>query len=236
MSGGGGSAPLWIISFADMVANLLIFFILLVTFSTGDSGSDKMSGKALDGQIGVFGETDDAALPAVVTRRLGQGGRWGEKGAEQSSSRHGRERAAELDRKVQSASYSVKPKLEDLPDGMIIRLDAASVFGAGSDEVSAEARALLEEIGNFFREESSEFTVVAATDDRTFHYSKFPSELELTRAMAIGVARVLHEEARIETHRTGIAPIGSTKPVGDNQTAAGRAANRRVEIIVRSPP
>ena len=59
MSGGGGGdgpgAPLWIISFADMISNLVIFFILVATYASRNTDTNSVPKKMLDKQIGVFG-------------------------------------------------------------------------------------------------------------------------------------------------------------------------------------
>jgi outer membrane protein OmpA-like peptidoglycan-associated protein len=40
----------------------------------------------------------------------------------------------------------------------------------------------------------------------------------------------------ISASATDVGGMGSAEPVADNATAAGRAANRRVEIVVSGPP
>lgn len=60
--GGGESAPLWIISFADMISLLMAFFVMLSTFNTFDNKEKKKLEAVIDSTLlpcgGVFSQTD----------------------------------------------------------------------------------------------------------------------------------------------------------------------------------
>lgn len=64
----------------------------------------------------------------------------------------------------------------------------------------------------------------------------YPSNWELSAARASAVARHLIEEHDIAPDRFTILGFGSTQPVADNDTAAGRWLNRRVRIAVLPEP
>lgn len=59
--------------------------------------------------------------------------------------------------------------------------------------------------------------------------------LELSRARARAVKRYLVREQGIEPGRLSTKGFGSTKPAAPNETAAGRALNRRVIAVLKSP-
>ena len=65
---------------------------------------------------------------------------------------------------------------------------------------------------------------------------KYPSNWELSAARAAAVARHLIDEHEVDPDRFGILGFGSTRPVADNDTAAGRWLNRRVRIAVLPEP
>ncbi len=235
MSGGGGDGPgcpLWVISFADMVANLVIFFILMATFATASSGSAQGGRRPTNGYVGIIGDDRTPNAPKLVKPRQQEGGTPGDEGAEQRSHRQAKEVDEKLAKKVQRADYNVKPDATDLKDGVRISLSESALFAPGSDRPSDHAIDLLGEVARYFEDESCEFIVEAHTDDRTVTFSRFKSPEELTRAVAIRVARLLAEQAKVEPARIGIASMGASHPLDTNETAAGRSKNRRVEIIV----
>jgi outer membrane protein OmpA-like peptidoglycan-associated protein len=55
----------------------------------------------------------------------------------------------------------------------------------------------------------------------------------LSERRASAVADYLTRQGRVMTDRVFVAGMGSRQPIADNATAAGRAQNRRVEIILR---
>lgn len=236
MSGGGGGdgpgAPLWIISFADMISNLVIFFIVVATFATKTTESNKVPKKVLDGDLGIYGSSRERPNPAVIARPGPKS--WNATAPETPSRRKGADADA-LQSKFQSREYKVAPNIAKLKDGLRITLEE-SAFAAGSDELSAEGREVIAEIGRFFRDESVDLVIEAHTDDRTFRFSRHGSDVDLTRAMALAVAEVLVGESGIEPPRVGISPFGSEHPLEPNVTAAARARNRRVEIVAKERP
>ena len=65
---------------------------------------------------------------------------------------------------------------------------------------------------------------------------QYPSNWELSAARAAAVARHLIDTHELDPDRFGILGFGSTRPVADNDTAAGRWLNRRVRIAVLPEP
>jgi chemotaxis protein MotB len=233
VGGGGPGAPLWIISFADMISNLVIFFIVVATFASKSTETNSVPKKVLHGDLGVWGSQKERPDPAMVARRGLKS--QNEVAPEAASRRQGHE-AEDLRALIQDKQYKVRPNVAMLDDGLRITFEETGTFATGADELSTDGRELVAEIGRFFRGEDVEFVVETHTDDRSFRFSGHASEVELTRAMAVSVAGVLVAEAGIDPPRVGISPFGAERPVEPNSTAAGRARNRRVEIIARERP
>ena len=59
--------------------------------------------------------------------------------------------------------------------------------------------------------------------------------MQLSEARAKKVARFLTEVGGIAADRVAVSGYGESRPVASNETAAGRAANRRVEILIEKP-
>ena len=65
--------------------------------------------------------------------------------------------------------------------------------------------------------------------------ARYPTNRHLSMARAVAVARFLVEKAQIDPERVSATGFADTRPLQENDTTDGRAANRRVEIVVLPP-
>lgn len=77
-------------------------------------------------------------------------------------------------------------------------------------------------------------SVSGHTDSVPIRTGQFPSNWELSAARAGSVVRYLEEQG-ISAGRLSVIGLGSTRPLQDNHSAEGRAANRRVELTLDMP-
>ena len=69
------------------------------------------------------------------------------------------------------------------------------------------------------------------TDSRPISTPHFPSNYELSSARALSVVHYLRSHGVPGRRLQGVA-FGEFRPRGDNATEAGRAENRRIEVLV----
>jgi chemotaxis protein MotB len=77
--------------------------------------------------------------------------------------------------------------------------------------------------------------VAGHTDDSPISarlVSRYATNWELSTARATNVVRFLHEKSRIPPRRLAASGYGPFHPVASNATPAGRARNRRIEILL----
>ncbi|MBI4061528.1 MAG: OmpA family protein, partial [Elusimicrobia bacterium] len=79
-----------------------------------------------------------------------------------------------------------------------------------------------------------EILVEGHTDGQNIHNDYFDSNWELSTARATSVARLLIEKYRMPAENLGAVGYGGFHPIATNDTAEGRAKNRRVVIFVKS--
>ena len=71
------------------------------------------------------------------------------------------------------------------------------------------------------------------TDNVPIAFSdRFISNWDLSAARAASVASFFSESVGVDMARMKVAGFADTKPQDTNETRAGRAVNRRIEIIV----
>jgi type VI secretion system protein ImpK len=112
---------------------------------------------------------------------------------------------------------------------------ADGMFGSGSAEVAAPYAPLLARIGDALLTLPGKVVVTGHTDNTKPGLSaRFPSNYDLSKARAAGVAAVLAQRAG-PRERYSAEGRGDTEPQVANDSAANRARNRRVEIVVLAP-
>jgi chemotaxis protein MotB len=72
------------------------------------------------------------------------------------------------------------------------------------------------------------------TDNVPVHNAAFASNWDLSTARAMAVAMMLLNESGVDPQKMSIAGYAQYHPSASNDTAEGRKANRRVDIVVVS--
>jgi type VI secretion system protein ImpK len=120
-------------------------------------------------------------------------------------------------------------------DRSVVTLRGDGVFGSGSGDVSGAYLPLLARIGEALKAVPGKVIVVGHTDNTQPGLSaRFPSNYELSKARALAVRDLLAEHAGPEA-RYSVEGRGDSAPLANNDSAANRARNRRVEITLLTP-
>jgi len=128
------------------------------------------------------------------------------------------------------ASLGLDLKME--PRGLVISLPQTILFGSGDDAVSAEARATVEQIAAVLREIPNKVSLVGHADAVPIHNRRFKNNWELAAARSLRLLELLGHDCGIDESRLSVSSFSSFDPRDSNDTADGRASNRRVEIVI----
>jgi chemotaxis protein MotB len=120
-----------------------------------------------------------------------------------------------------------------IADGrMVLQMPSDVLFESGSARLSKAGKATIAEVAGVLKEEPGRrYQVEGHTDNKPIHNEAYASNWELASARGIGVMRALIDGG-VETMALSAASYGEFHPVANNETEAGRAENRRIEIIV----
>ena len=116
-------------------------------------------------------------------------------------------------------------------NGVLVSMKSDILFDTGSAVLKPEAIEQIEKVGDILAKYSDDRVRIEGHADSTGS-KKTNEELSLRRADA--VKRVLTGRGVQEKQVTALG-MGSTQPVADNATSAGRAKNRRVELHIDVP-
>lgn len=120
-------------------------------------------------------------------------------------------------------------------DALTINLASSLLFDSGQDQLKAGGADALRRVGGVLKGfPEKQVHVAGYTDNVAIKGAlkkKFPSNKELSDARAESAAQALRDGG--VTSNLSAAGHGETNPVATNNTAEGRAKNRRVEVIVQ---
>jgi chemotaxis protein MotB len=110
------------------------------------------------------------------------------------------------------------------------------LFDSGEAAVSKRGEDVLAKVGAVLATIDDKQIQVSGHTDRTPISDKltaqFPTNWELSTARAINVVRFLSEKANVPPERLVASGYSEYHPIANNKTAAGRAKNRRIEILL----
>jgi len=123
-------------------------------------------------------------------------------------------------------------RMQMLESGLQLTLSNDVVFETGSATLSADGKDLLKTLSEELQDFPYQIIVIGHADNRPIATARYPSNWNLAADRAANVVNVLQAEG-LEGQQLGALSLGDTMPVAGNETAEGRAANRRIEIRVR---
>ncbi|WP_374073375.1 OmpA family protein [Bdellovibrio bacteriovorus] len=153
-----------------------------------------------------------------------------------------RQRQAEQKKRLQEFEDLTKrfKKLTDagalsvkIIDGkMVVSLGSDVLFPSGSAKLSQAGLEAIKEVTNQLKAiPGKAYQVEGHTDNVPIATATFPSNWELASARALNVTRSMID-AGMPAERVSAASFGDTHPVQSNETTEGKAANRRIAIVV----
>ena len=118
-------------------------------------------------------------------------------------------------------------------DKVIVTVGSGGAFRSGSADLTEEAQSIMRRIAGVNSEGNSEITVSGHTDDVPLIFgSRYRDNWDLAAARSASVVQSLSSDDLISGDRLEAISYGESRPVESNETAAGRAKNRRIEIEI----
>jgi chemotaxis protein MotB len=124
--------------------------------------------------------------------------------------------------------------------GLVISLRQAAFFPSGGEEIAPSGLESLEKISTTIRDIPNPVLFEGHTDSVPIRNQKdnqrFRNNWELSAARSIAMLELFNRRYGIPESRFAAAGYAETKPVDSNDSAEGRAHNRRVDIVILSAP
>jgi len=137
----------------------------------------------------------------------------------------------ELNTELKAKQMTIK----EMKDGLVVNLTEAILFPSGSAELNKSGVAVLTKVSDKLQTVKYQIVVAGFTDDIPISGSlakRYPTNWELAGARAASVVRIF-EKNGLDIDKLAAVSYGETHNIMPNDTAEGRAQNRRIEIRLR---
>ena len=238
----------WLISYADFITLLFGLFVVLFAFAKADQKKQVQVTESIDsafrslglfpsaarnpsdGPISASGQVSGSgADKAVIPVNIVMGEDVMSPARVKSDlDRIHRELLQTLSNQVATHTVSIHMGR----DGLVISLREAGFFASGSATPKPETVATLRRIAASLARTPYDLRIEGHTDNIQIHTAAFDSNWELSTARATRIARTLLDLKSIAPERISAAGYAEFHPVAGNDSAQGRAENRRVDLVV----
>jgi len=217
---GHSNTERWLLTYADLITLLMIFFILMYTIS--NINAQKWAGVANSLHSALEGKSTnllDNRGPSFVE---------GQSGEEIQMA----ELAANLEKYVEEAGLGGKIAIKIEERGLVVSIKDTLLFAKGSARLTPEAKEIIHKLGFMLVKTNNYLRIEGHTDNLPIHTAEFPSNWELSAARATNVVQVLVKEVNFDPQRLSTTGYGEYRPIAPNDNEVHRAENRRVDLVL----
>ncbi|MBS4220247.1 flagellar motor protein MotB [Bacillus sp. FJAT-49711] len=242
----------WLLPYADLLTLLLALFIVLFSTSSVDAQKFQALSQVFNGIfLGGTGpldyqqpiENDDHSKdnPDSVNEEKQE-----EKEAEEKEPIKEEDIIFDLEEQkeleaiqskinayIQKNDYSNKFDTSLTTEGLLLTIRDNVLFQSGKAEVRDADKKTAKELAVLLEMEPPRNVIISGhTDNIPIGNANFQSNWELSVMRAVNFMKVLLEDKNLDPMWFSAKGYGEFQPIGDNKTEAGRAKNRRVEVLI----
>lgn len=215
----------WLLTYADLITLLMIFFVVLYALSKVDADKFKALSNTLAVVFGggrrVIGGEEGGGKPVSLPG---------------SSTTDVQGLLVEANAYLQQQNMTGSAQVASKEASVTITISEATLFAPGSADLKPQALEHLKELAAVLTSGPYRIRVEGHTDNTPIRTSQFHSNWQLSSLRAANIVEYLVNEAEVPPERIMAAGQADSEPVADNRTALGRAKNRRVAIVLEPLP
>ena len=114
---------------------------------------------------------------------------------------------------------------------LVVRLAGKGMFPSASDSLETRFETVVDRVAEALDDEDGKIIVAGHSDNIPISTARFPSNLALSLARAKSVMNRISEKLS-DKDRISAEGRADKEPIASNETAEGRAKNRRIEVIL----
>lgn len=249
-------AALWKDTFSDLMNLLLCFFVLLFSMSTVDAEKFEQIAASLSSSFSILPSGGSAISKEGVLVSSGASqlndlsnlyndmglntdGDMSEEieSAYEEIEKEGLKESEimkeEIENKLESQGVSDQVEVVAYSKYVMLNLSGGILFDSGKAELTAEAKVLLDKVAVALKEyDGNIITIEGHTDNVPINTPQFPNNMMLSLHRAYSVFDYFTSVKGFSDQTMKSSGRGEAVPIATNDTAEGRAQNRRVEIKI----
>lgn len=215
------AAASWLTTYSDLVTLLMCFFVLLFAFSTVDA--EKFRQVSISLQTALRGVLDGGVS-------LGPVELLDEYDLEEQLME---DAFLEIDAYIEEAGLKGAVVAVYEERGLVVRFLDTVLFDRAKADLRADSLEILDRVAQVLQKVPNQVAVEGHTDDLPIQTWEFPSNWWLSTARANRVVEYFARNHGIAPERLSSVGYGEYRPLVPNSSAANRAQNRRVEILIK---
>jgi chemotaxis protein MotB len=249
----------WLLTYSDLITLLMVFFVVLYSMSQIDANKFKAVAESLSVALGggaaaqidvgssasgpsIFetgtpksnttqpGTTEEMDK-TVNVNNAGSGLKQGQ-GNSDAENMTIEGIKAKLDKFATDNGIQAQLVSSIEERGLVISIQETLLFESGSADITPRAREILDKINTVLAAAPNYIKVEGHTDNLPINTGRFPSNWELSVLRATNVLHIMAAPGTISPDRLSAAGYGEYRPLASNDTEAGRARNRRVDLVI----
>ncbi|KIL47215.1 flagellar motor protein MotB [Jeotgalibacillus soli] len=144
-----------------------------------------------------------------------------------------REIKASIDSYIQENELGDQYATQLLDEGLLLTIRDSVLFQSGSATVQPSYRAIGDEVARLLEFDPPRSVIISGhTDNVPIGSANFSSNWELSVMRAVNFMKIIIENPNLDPQWFSAKGFGEYQPIATNETEAGRAQNRRVEVLI----
>lgn len=247
-------SPKWMVTFADMMTLLLVFFILLFSMSqidlvkfeaVAESFRNRMVFDSFPSTLKMDNPTENSEHRVEnegsddYKNNLSDSETDIPDNNEQTNSDLLDDSQDTLDELLAEIEAFLKENnlqnaitANRTEQGVVLVLQEQVLFDSAQAEIKSSGKPFLDKVGLLLKNIPNNVRVEGHTDNRPIATLQYPSNWELSGARASSVIRNIIASNELTESRFMAVGFGDTKPIVENNSEANWSRNRRVEIVI----
>lgn len=221
----------WLVPYADILTLLLALFIVLFASSSVDEQKlEQMSAvfnNIFTGGTGVMDnpaiiQSPDSTPPTGISKYM-----------EDQERLHETQNRVDEFIAINELEDQFETKMTD--EGLLITIRDSILFDMGRADVKAEYNSIADELAQLLMFDPPRNIVITGhTDNVPIKTPEFDSNWDLSVMRAVNFMKeIVSGNERLDSKYFSVKGFGEFQPIATNDTAEGRAKNRRVEVLVQ---
>ncbi len=213
------TAPGWVVTYGDLMSLLLVFFVLIVSFSTTERVKFRKAMGSLKGGTS-FLDPNTGSSPVTMDEFMNQ-----EQELETA--------IGELVEMLEAMEMETMADYYQDERGIRFVLKSPILFDEAKAVLKPQIQPVLNQIALIISKYPHERVIIEGhTDDTPIRTELFPSNWELSAARSMAVLQYYYRQSLVSPSHLAAMGFGEFHPLLPNTTPANKARNRRVEIFI----